>query len=70
MAGGASVWISLDPQHQQSYTEAVLEQTLKQLAIDAGMKMTESELRIITVWIWTGFQMHKDLNAAKGALKK
>ena len=71
LVGGIGIWMSVDPQQQQRYIDALLEQTLKQLAIDASTRMTETELCILTVFIsGTGCQMHKDLNTAKKAYQK
>ncbi|EJD03197.1 uncharacterized protein FOMMEDRAFT_156580, partial [Fomitiporia mediterranea MF3/22] len=46
------------------------QETLKELvdffADEAFLQLTEDERRRLKLWIWTGCDMHKDLNAVKG----
>ena len=48
----------MDPKVQQRHIEATMEVTLKQLALDASLKMADPELRVFSIWVWTGYLMH------------
>lgn len=66
-AGGQEAWEALDPLVRQRQTEKVMEDALRELVDKKEFEGKESDLRTVSIWVWAGCMMHKDMNALKGA---
>lgn len=65
-SGGLEEWESLEINVRQEKLENSMEDILHDMALSEQAETSDDDLRDASVFLWTGCQMHKEMNAVKG----
>ncbi|KAL5501306.1 hypothetical protein ACEPAH_8566 [Sanghuangporus vaninii] len=64
--GGEAAWQALDDEEKASLQVELFSKICESLFPEAIEHLSEFERRFLSLWVWAGCGMHKDLNAVKG----
>ncbi|KAL5522277.1 hypothetical protein ACEPAF_2134 [Sanghuangporus sanghuang] len=64
--GGEAAWQALGDEERASLQVELFSKICESLFPEAIEHLSESERRFLSLWVWAGCGMHKDLNAVKG----